>query len=160
MLARLESIRPSPWSYPVAATSVMLSSFIFLRTDFMTRSLSFILTIGSLALLAATFRTGNWVAYRTWDYIPAFLKLAVAALIRPAERFKAPLAADGFTIPARASLRSRSRSVRRVLVGLLLALPLLAVFGALLSSADPIFSYRLSSFLSVFNLDLSRSGEY
>ena len=160
MLARLESIRPSPWSYPVAATSVMLSSFIFLRTDFMTRSLSFMLTIGSLALLVATFRNGNWVAYRIWDYIPAFLKLAVAALIRPAELFKAPLAADGSPIPARESLRSGSRSVRRVLVGLLLALPLLAVFGALLSSADPIFSYRLSSFLSVFDLDLSRLGEY
>jgi Domain of unknown function (DUF4173) len=158
MLARLESIRPSPWSYPVAATSVMLSSFIFLRTDFMTRSLSFILTIGSLALLAATFRTGNWVAYRTWDYIPAFLKLAVAALIRPAELFKTPLTPDGTPAPNRESLRRGSRSLGRVLVGLLLALPLLAIFGALLSSADPIFSNSLSAFLSGFNLN--RLGEY
>jgi len=158
MLARLESIRPSPWSYPVAATSVMLSSFIFLRTDFMTRSLSFILTIGSLALLAATFRTGNWVAYRIWDYIPAFLKLAGAALIRPAELFKTPLTPDGTPAPNRESLRRGSRSLGRVLVGLLLALPLLAIFGALLSSADPIFSNSLSAFLSGFNLN--RLGEY
>ena len=158
ILARLEGVRPSAWSYPIAAAVLVFSGFVGARTELFTRLLSFGLAMGGLALLAATFRSGNWVAYRLWDYVPAFFKLLGAALTRPAELFKSQPAAEGAPTAGQISWRKGWGGARRVLVGLLLALPVLAVFGGLLSAADPIFSNRLSGFLSGF--DVSHLGEY
>jgi len=156
ILSSLDGIRPSPWTYPIALAALALAAFSFLRAESMTLFLSFALTVGCLALLAATFRTGNWIAYGIWDYVPAFVWLIVAGLSRPVEIFRAIKPASGES--GLRAWRGAGKSTGQVLVGLLLALPVVAVFGALLSAADPIFSKQLASFLSIF--DLSRLGEY
>ena len=158
ILARLEGVRPSPWSYPVGLAVLIFSGVVGARAELFTRFISIALALGGLMLLAGTFRTGNWVAYRTWDYVPAFFKLLGAVLTRPAELFKRGPAANGTPSANQVSLRKGSRGALRVLVGLVLALPVLAVFATLLSSADPIFSERLSNLLSSF--DISHLGEY
>jgi hypothetical protein len=158
ILARLDGVHSSPWSYPVAAAILVFSGVVGARTELFTRFLSFAMALGGLMLLAATFRSGNWVAYRTWDYVPAFFRLLGASLTRPAEVLKREPASGGMPTAGQLSWRKGWGGARRVLVGLLLSLPVLAVFGTLLSSADPVFSNQLSNFLSAF--DISRLGEY
>ncbi len=167
-LAALDKVRPSAWSYVLALAGLALSAVTFLRSESMTVFLSFCLSLGSLMLLAATFRTGNWVAYRLWDYVPAFFNLVIAVLLRPVELFRVPKpalaaagdpsAAAGVPSAASVSWRGTGRITGRVLIGLLIALPVVAVFGSLLSSADPIFSNQMADFFKLF--DLRRLGEY
>ncbi len=157
-LAYIEGVRASRWSYVLAAAGLVFSAFTFLRSEGFTQFLSFTLTICSLILLSATFRNGNWIAYRIWDYVVAFFKLVVAIFIRPVELFR-PAAAEKSEDPvSKLAWRRRRGYAGRILLGLVLALPLLAIFGALLSSADPIFSNQLEAFLKLF--DLRRLGEY
>ena len=40
-----------------------------------------------------------------------------------------------------------------VVRGIVIALPILAIFASLLSSADPIFAKRLGDFIEVFNIE-------
>jgi hypothetical protein len=157
-LAALEKVQPSRWTYLVAAASLVLAAFSFLRSEPFTLFLSFSLSLASLMLLAATFRSGNWVAYRLWDYVPAFVNLFIAALIRPIEIFRTIKPAETYSnAAAPAAWHGAGKNIRPVLVGLLLALPVMAVFGSLLSSADPIFANQLAGFLKLF--DLSRLGQ-
>ncbi len=158
ILAFTDGARSSRWSYLLAVGTLVFAAFTFLRSEGFTQALSFCLTFASLMLLAATFRTGNWIAYRIWDYVIAFLKLLVAVFVRPAELFRRAAPADVGEIPADINWRKRGKTAGRILVGLVLALPVLAVFGALLSSADPIFSNQLTAFFKLF--DIRRLGEY
>src|SRR5512135_716455 len=88
VLAYLDGVRPSRWSYLLALAALLFSAFTFLRSEGFTQFLSFCLTLGSLLLLTVTFRTGFWIAYRIWDYLAAFIKLVLAVFIRPPELFR------------------------------------------------------------------------
>ncbi len=157
-LAYADHVRPSRWSYLLALGVLVFAAFVFLRSEGFTQVLSFGFTFAGLMLLAATFRTGNWVFYRIWDYVVAFFKLVLAVFSRPAELFRRRASAEGSEAPAGITWRKQGKYAGRVLVGLVLALPILAIFGALLSSADPIFSNQLAAFFKLF--DIRKLGEY
>ncbi len=158
ILAYADRVRPSRWSYLLALGALVFAAFTFLRSEGLTQLLSFGFTFAGLMLLAATFRTGNWAAYRLWDYVPAFLKLVLAVFSRPLELFRRRAPVEGDGAPPGISWRKQGKVAGRILVGLVLALPVLAIFGALLSSADPIFSNQLAAFFALF--DIRRLAEY
>jgi hypothetical protein len=58
---------------------------------------------------------------------------------------------------ARQAGRSSGRPVQRVLLGILLAAPLLLVFGALFMSADPVFAGMVTDLLGVVDLEKAAS---
>src|SRR5512142_2478861 len=62
VLAYADGLRPSRWSYLLALLTLVFAAFTFLRSEGFTQLLGFCLTFAGLMLLAATFRTGNWVA--------------------------------------------------------------------------------------------------
>src|SRR5512138_2822577 len=64
ILAYIDGLRPSRWSYLLALGALVFSAFTFLRSEGFTQFLSLCLTFAGLMLLSATFRNGNWVAYR------------------------------------------------------------------------------------------------
>ncbi len=129
-----------------------------MRSEGFTQTLSFCFSFAGLMLLATTFRTGNWIAYRLWDYVAAFFKLVLAVFSRPVELFRHSAPAEGNAAPAGIAWRKQGKLAGRILLGLVLALPILGIFGALLSSADPIFANQLAAFFSLF--DIRRLGEY
>ncbi len=57
----------------------------FIRQETFTVMISFLLSFFSLALLSATFITGNWVHYKIGDLIRSGLLFFFAVLIRPAD---------------------------------------------------------------------------
>jgi hypothetical protein len=147
-----EHRRPAAASYVLAAISLALALTPFLRSEPFSSSITALLAVGSLGLLAATFTSGNWTLYRIGDLLLASMKLISAGLVRGGQslvRKSAPESEQaGLT-----ALRSVRRNGFPVLRGLILALPVVAVLSALLASADPVFSRMLENILRVFNVE-------
>lgn len=128
----------------------------FLRREPLSAFLAYTFTLVPLGMLVNTYLGGRWMQYSMADYVNGLVKIFASLFTRPLkyfvlvreERAKQGMAAKG--IPFLAILR-----------GLLIALPILVIFGSLLASADLIFARRLADFFGLFNLsnfseDISR----
>ena len=128
----------------------------FIRQEPLSLGLSFVSTIGLMSLLAASFLGGKWPSYNLTDYIVQFFSLVGSLIARPliflSETKRSNAAAEG---AASAPTRSRSGWKRfwAILRGVLIALPVLAIFSGLLASADLVFAQRLNDFYKLFRLE-------
>ncbi len=153
-LARVEKIRPV-WAGPVLAAAVLLAAGVTVfRVEPMTRFLNASLAVGLLLLLAVSWRSVNWLRFGILDWVVTAVDVFADMLTRAASLRLLPAAPEG---TEKSGLRTLGR-LAPVLRGLLLALPVVAVLALLLSSADPIFSDRLTNFFNFFNLQ--RLPEY
>jgi len=155
LLAEGKRLHPAGWL--LAGLAVLLSLGSLLRIEELTRFVSVLLTLLALLLLILTARNDFWLFYRLWDWVTGGFVLVIAALSRAPGLFKALPAIGGETAEGQPKPVTPARKtwgvVWRVLVGLLLALPILAILGSLLSSADPIFGEKLKEFLDLFKLE-------
>lgn len=151
-----EKVRPAWVNLALVIPILGLAATAFTRREELTVFIGVALSLLGLVLLAATTRTGNWVFYRMGDFIKAYALTWWAGVTRQAAVFKRPAPVEG--APAPSAGKRLLRNVGPVLIGLALALPLVAILSALLASADPIFSDRLSEFFKLF--DLQRLPEY
>jgi hypothetical protein len=181
LLARSLKVRPSPFSLILIAAALLFAGLTFIRQEAFTVTISFLLCFFSLALLSATFLTGNWVHYKIGGIIHSALQLMLAVLIRPPDLFlrKQPTTPSivhdpspgdqatnepGASSPApllaaaAPGWKSAGQHAIPVVRGLVLALPILLILGALLASADPIFNNWMRNLLKIF--DLSKIPEY
>ncbi len=149
LLARGEKSRPSRLSLLLAAAILLPAFFTFLRQEVFTRFSSSLAVLGLLALLAATFKTGNWLYYRLSDHFLAGMYLVGACLGRPVELGRKGVA-EGSEGDSGTAF---GRVIFPALRGLLLAVPVVLVLGALLSSADPIFADWLEGLLKFLSIE-------
>ena len=152
-----EKVRPAWVNLGLALPILALAAVSWLRREEFTLFISVALSLLGLALLAATTRTGNWLAYRTGDTIKAFALTAWAGVTRAPDLLKRPAQPESPTPPA-SGFKRLLKGVGPVILGLALALPLVTILAALLASADPIFGDRLEDVLKLF--DLKRLPEY
>lgn len=136
--------RPPLGSLILLAPVFFFAVMTFLRAEPMTQMVSFGLTLVCMAVLSATWLGGRWWQYNLVDYLNNFLRWLAGILAQPAR--KRPVAdvqpeaqADG--LEARRGVLRVSRSV---VIGLLLAVPVILIFASLLSQADPIFEQQLN----------------
>ncbi|MBK9926120.1 MAG: DUF4173 domain-containing protein [Anaerolineales bacterium] len=120
----------------------------FIRQEPMTVFLSVAMTIFLLGIFALTFINGEWMKYGLLDYLFGFLRLFGSMLARPI----------GFTAEVRREQPSTASDKRPspiwpVVRGVVIALPVIAIFASLLSAADPIFAKRFGDFIKLFNID-------
>jgi hypothetical protein len=129
---------------------LFLSAMTFLRQEPMTVFLSVAMTVFLMGVFTLSYLGGQWTRFGLIDYILGYLTLAASVIIRPLG-----FASQGRRIPSEGpSLgQKRGAQVWPVLRGFVIALPVLAVFASLLSSADPIFANRLDAFIELFNLE-------
>ncbi len=126
-----------------------------IRQEQLSQFLSFIISLGMMSLLAVTYLGGGWPWYNLPDYVARFAGLAGSLLARPlmfiSDRKKSA-AAQGMDTTA---LRNRPGWKRfwAIFRGVLIALPVVAIFAALLSSADLVFAQRLDDFTKLFRLE-------
>ncbi len=146
----LEGIKPA-WKallllLPIGFFAVMT----FTRQEPVSQFLAFAFSLGLLGLLALTYLGGRWLTYSLADYIVNFFKLAWNMITRPLA-----LLTEGRRPPdGKPAAKSPVwKGFWAVLRGLLIALPILAVFAALLASADAVFAQRLDQFLTLFRLE-------
>ena len=135
----LNGIRPSWKSLILLIPILFFAAFTFIRQEQMSLFLSFALTLGLMGLLAVSFLGGRWMWYGLSDYVANYAKLIGSMIARPltflSETRQAAAAgqADGQGIAPRPDRQGWKR-FWAIFRGVLIAVPIVAVFAALLSS--------------------------
>lgn len=146
-LIRADRLRLSRRSVLLLFPIAFLAAVTFIRLEPMTVFLSVSLTLFLMGVFALTYLNGEWIHYGLLDYILGYLRLFGSMLVRPL----------GFSAEVRREQPSpsekRSNPVWPILRGIAIALPVIAIFASLLSSADPIFAKRFKDFVDLFNID-------
>lgn len=124
-----------------------LSLTVFLRREPLTVLLSIAMTIFLLGVFALTYLGGNWTRYRIIDYIIGYATLFGSMIARPLG-FAAEVKRDQPSLGEK-----RSSAILPIVRGIVIALPVIAIFGGLLSSADLVFAKRFDEFIDLFNIE-------
>jgi hypothetical protein len=129
-----------PFAFFVAIT--------FIRREQLTRYLAYTFTLFLLALMAVTYLGGRWTRYSLFDYIYKFTLLAIGMLIHP-RRYRKEARQEFAT----AGEKVKAWPYKRILRGVLLAIPVVTFFTLLLSSADMVFNQKLTDFFDRFDVE-------
>ena len=115
----------------------------------MTVFLGVVFTFLLMGVLASTFLGGRWFKYSLADYVSGFLKIMGSMIARPIS-FNVEVKRE----QAESGIPAKRLNLWPILRGIVIAVPIVAIFAALLASADIIFSNQLNAFLKLFfNLD-------
>lgn len=132
-----------PWQSLLLLVPILFGAVMTIfRRETSTTVFNVLLTLSSLILLAMTLLNGQWLGYRMREALMGLLLLVQSTLIDPIR-----LMIARSTAVKELSLQEKDTPLKKVwpyLRGVLIALPLLLAFGALLSSADLIFKDRLA----------------
>ncbi len=146
--------KPISWrSLLLVPPILFFAAVLFVRQEPMTLFVSGLLLAALMAGFALTLSSGVWPRLSLADWVVGTLRLAVSALAGVVPLFpRRAKMMDGAGMaepPAEAVVGRRQvdwRVARSVLVGLLIALPVVLVLGSLLAIADPMFNDMLYRF--------------
>jgi hypothetical protein len=143
-----DGLRPNRTSLIMLPLFGFFAAVTFIRVEPMTTFLAYTFTLLVMTLLAVSYLGGRWHLYSLVDYIGKFLQLAGSVLVRPI----------GFTNELRkaqteAGIQPAKRNVWPIVRGIVIALPIIAIFASLLASADAIFGQRLTDLIKWFNIE-------
>ena len=131
----------------------------FIRREPLSVFLSIVIPLTLLGVLTVTYLAGKWMKYSLADYVANAFKLAGSMLARPFIFLSGQKKEAGEKTAETGTVRKTSwKRTWAVLRGLLIALPIVAIFAGLLSSADLVFANRLEEFIQLFRLE--RLPEY
>jgi hypothetical protein len=147
LLLRMDGLRLAPRSSLLLVPIALLTAMTFVRLEPLTMFLSVCMALFLMGLFSLTYLSGRWTRYRVVDYILGYLRLLGSVIARPL----------GFISENRPTQPSsegkRGQMLWPVLRGIVIALPVLAIFAYLLSEADPIFARRLGDLIDLFNIE-------
>ncbi len=156
-----------PWtSYVLLVPMVLFAAFTFIRSEPLTTLMNVLLTFGFLILFTIALRNGAWFKYEFRDHIINFLTFLLHGLIGGVLFFvkiKSGQKESNKSIKTSNELQTSQNSGKRTkrnayLRGLLLALPIVLIFAALLAAADPVFGSKIFGIFDWFEFD--QLGEY
>jgi hypothetical protein len=150
LLLRADGLRLARGSVLLLLPVAFLAVMTFIRLEPMTVFLSVSMAVFLMGVFALTYLNGEWIRYTLLDYLFGYLRLFGSMIARPL----------GFVTENR-GLSSGQQAVNEkpgariwpVVRGIVIALPVIAIFASLLSSADPIFANRLKDFTDLFRID-------
>ena len=133
---------------------IALSTLItFVRLESMTVFLATATTLTLMIVYTLTYTGGRWLRYSLSDYGAGLFRL-LGSMISSPLGFSAEVKREASENGEQAEGPKRSGSnLWPVVRGLLIALPVVAIFAALLASADLVFEQRLSDFVELFKLE-------
>jgi len=143
-----DGLRPNRTSLGLIPLFGFFAAVTFIRAEPMTTFLAYTFTLLTMTLLAVSYLGGRWISYTLVDYFGKSISLAGSMIARPimfVTEFRKEQAEAGIQPP--------KRNIMPVVRGLLIALPIVAVFASLLSSADVVFGQRLEDLIEWFRLD-------
>jgi hypothetical protein len=150
VLLRLDGLRLARGSSLLLLPVAFLAAMTFVRLEPMTVFLSISMAIFLMGILALTYLSGEWIRYTLLDYVFGYLRLFGSMIARPLGF----VAENHRLTSGQPSLREkRGAGVWPVVRGIVIALPVIAIFASLLSSADPIFASRFKDFIDLFKID-------
>jgi hypothetical protein len=146
-LLRADGLRFARGSSLLLLSIAFLAAMTFVRLEPMTVFLSVSAVLFLMGIFALTYLNGQWARYALLDYVFGFFRLFGSMIARPL----------GFAAEIRLEQPpqnpKRSAYIWPVIRGIVIALPVIAIFGSLLSSADPIFAKRLDDFIKLFKIE-------
>lgn len=143
-----DGLRPHRTSLGLLPLFGFFTTVTFIRAEPMTAFLAYTFTLLVMTILAVTYRGGRWIQYSLTDYI-----VKTAALIGSMVMRAISFTMDVQKTQAEAGKQPSKYNPWPILRGVLIALPLVAIFAALLSSADAVFGQRLDEFIELFKLE-------
>lgn len=146
-LLKADGLRLAPRSSLLLLPIVFLSAMTFFRQEPMTVFLSISMTIFLMGVFTITYLGGQWTRFGLIDYLFGYFSLLGSMLARPLG-FAAEVKREQPSLSEK-----RTSTVWPVLRGVVIALPVIAIFASLLSSADPIFAERFKKFTDIFQID-------
>ena len=153
-LARCEKLQPAWQSALLAVPAVFFSIMTMFRMEPLTIFLNVLLTLVSLTIFTLSFTGGRWWNYSIGDYITRFFEMILSLLTRLFSTLsrKSLVPMPESTVNA-APVEKPASTGKAVLRGILIAIPLILLLAALLSSADPIFDTYFSGLLALFKFE-------
>jgi hypothetical protein len=143
-----DGLRPNRTSLGLLPLFGFFAAVTFIRAEPMTTFLSYTFTLLIMTLLAVTYLGGRWISYTLVDYFGKGMSLFGSMIGRPitfmTEFRKGQVEAD---------IKPAKRNIWPAVRGILIALPIVAIFASLLASADVVFGQRLEDLLNWFRLD-------
>lgn len=143
---RSEGYKPAPSSLWLLIPAGFFAASIAWRQEPLAMFLAKAILILCIALLATSYCGGGWYLYRISDYWRRLWLLIGDGLNRPIIFLKSLGAASS------SSEEEHRFSMLGVIRGLLIAIPVLFFFGALLASADLVFQQQLNSLFQTHSL--------
>jgi hypothetical protein len=144
--ARLEGVQPSRWEWLLVIPILFLSAMAAMRLEPLTVFLSVVGTWMLFALWVRVFRTGRFINFGWLDF-------AIAVIVPPLEALFRPWATMTEAWRRAAGERGGGSRGWAILRGVLLALPVLAIFTALLAAADLVFGDLVEEALRWLNIE-------
>src|SRR5512143_556932 len=139
---------PGRGSLPVFPLIFVFAAITAVRTEPMTVFLAICLTLLLMVVLANTYLGGRWLVYGFGEYLGAALALAASMLARPVS-----FSVEGRKERLESGVTGNRRSIWPFVRGVVIAIPILAIFAALLASADAAFSNQFEAFLKIFDIE-------
>ncbi|MDP1713673.1 MAG: DUF4173 domain-containing protein [Anaerolineales bacterium] len=141
-------LRPHRASLSLLPLFGIFAAVTFIRAEPMTAFLAYTFTLLAMTLLAFTYLGGRWYSYTLADYVTKSLQLVGSMLTRPITFMN-----DVRKGQTEAGIQPSRRNIWPVVRGIVIALPVIAIFASLLASADVIFGQRLEDLIKWFNLE-------
>ncbi len=150
LLLRADGLRLARSSGWLLIPVAFFAAMTFIRLEPMTVFLDIAMALFLMGVIALTFLSGEWIRFSLTDYFLRYVGLFASMIARPI----------GFASEDRRSSSGlptvngkRSAQVWPIIRGVVITLPVIAVFASLLSSADPIFAKRLGDFIGLFKIN-------
>ena len=148
LVLRMDGIKPATRSWILVIPILFFAVITFLRQETLSLFLAFVFCLYLMGVLVATYTGGRWSSFGLADHLVAFFRLAggvlTKAFLLSNEKKQQVEESDGPT---------KKKNIWPVVRGILIAIPILAIFSTLLSSADLVFAQRLDSFIQLFRLE-------
>ena len=147
LLLRADGLRLAQGSSWLLLPIAFFAATAFIRLEPVTVFLSIVMALFLMGVIVITYLSGEWIHYSLMDYFLRYLGLFGSMILRPI----------GFAAESHQEYPppsgKRGAQVWPITRGVVIALPVIAVFASLLSSADPIFAKRLGDFIGIFKID-------
>ncbi|MEK6223003.1 MAG: DUF4173 domain-containing protein, partial [Chloroflexota bacterium] len=148
-LAKSQTVKPAWESLWLLVPIGFFSAMTFIRMEPLTMFLNIFTTLVLLGVFANSFIGGQWWRYTLKNYFTGGINLGASILARQIILFTEQKKQLNSPQVDRVNMKTFWSIVR----GLIIALPILAIFSGLLSSADPIFEQRLENILQFFQIE-------
>ena len=148
LILRSENHRPSRRTYLLFLLLLLFSVGTCVRKDLLTTFLNVLLALFSIFILATTYKSGAWISFRVFDYVKNTL-VGLGNMVTLPWKYLSGLRSKQGT-----EQKEKNRELLwQIIRGFLLAVPILAVFTLLLSSADLVFEQHVQKIVSSFKIE-------
>ncbi|MEA3350089.1 MAG: DUF4153 domain-containing protein, partial [Chloroflexota bacterium] len=143
-----DGIRPARSSLWLLLPICFFAVMTFVRAEPLTTFLNYALTLVFMAFFALSFIGGRWLSYSISDYVAGIVRLGLSAIGRPLT-----FITETRKQREQAGVESGMKKFLPILRGLLIALPIVAIFASLLSSADLVFAQHIEDLIELLRIE-------